>query len=71
MKVYCVFPLESSQWGDSDEYTQYTISQYKKRKSSLIIRNLQLCDFFQGTQKWVQNSQGKQAISVPVIEALL
>ena len=25
MKVYCVFSLESPQWGDSNEYSQYTI----------------------------------------------
>ena len=25
MKVYCVFSLESPQWGDSNEYIQYTI----------------------------------------------
>ena len=31
MKVYCVFSLESPQQGDSNEYTQYTISQYKKK----------------------------------------
>ena len=30
MKVYCVFSLESPQQGDSNEFTQYTISQYKK-----------------------------------------
>ena len=37
MKVYCVFSLDSPQEailmstrGDSNEYTQYTISQYKK-----------------------------------------
>ena len=30
MKVYCVFSLESPQGGDSNKYTQYTISQYKK-----------------------------------------
>ena len=30
MKVYCVFSLESPHQGDSNEYTQYTISQYKK-----------------------------------------
>ena len=32
MKVYYVFSLESPQRGDSNEYTQYTISQYKKKK---------------------------------------
>ena len=31
MKVYCVFSLESPQRGDSNEYTQYTNSQYKKQ----------------------------------------
>ena len=39
MKVYCLFSLESPQQGDSNEYTQYTISQYKKEhhpKLSLI-----------------------------------
>ena len=30
MKVYYVLSLESPQRGDSNEYTQYTISQYKK-----------------------------------------
>ena len=31
MKVYRVFSLKSPQWGDSNDYTQYTISQYKKK----------------------------------------
>ena len=31
MKVYCVFSLESPQRGDSNEYTQYTFSQYEKK----------------------------------------
>ena len=30
MKVYCVYSLESPHRGDSNEYTQYTISQYIK-----------------------------------------
>ena len=30
MKVHCMFSLESPQRGDSNEYTQYTISQYEK-----------------------------------------
>ena len=33
MKVYCVFSLETPQRRDSNEYTQYTISQYKKKKN--------------------------------------
>ena len=31
MKVCCVFSLESPHRGDSNEYTQYTIFQYKKK----------------------------------------
>ena len=31
MKVYCVFSLESPCRGDSDEYTQYTIFNIKKK----------------------------------------
>ena len=30
MKVYCVYSLESPERGDSNKYTQYSISQYKK-----------------------------------------
>ena len=35
IKVYCVFLLESPQRGDSNEYTQYIISQYKKNHPKL------------------------------------
>ena len=31
MKVYCLFSLEMPHRGDSNEYTQYTTSQYKKQ----------------------------------------
>ena len=31
MKVFCVFSLESPQRGDSNKYTQYTISHIKKK----------------------------------------
>ena len=31
MKVCCVFSLESPHWGDSNEYTQYTIFHIKKK----------------------------------------
>ena len=31
MKVYCVFSLESPHRGDSNEYTQYTIFNIKKK----------------------------------------
>ena len=63
MKVCCVFT--------SDEYTQYTIFNMNKKKTALIIPNLQLWAFFQGTQERVRNSRGKQAISVRAIEVLL
>ena len=70
MKVFCVFSLESSHRGDSDEYTQYTIFNIKG-KPTVIISNLQLWDFFLGTQARVRNSHGKRAISVRAIEVLL
>ena len=49
MKVCCVFSLESSHRGDSNEYTQDTIFNIS-RKITLILSNLQLRDLFQGTQ---------------------
>ena len=70
MKVYCVFSLESPQQSDSNEYTQYTISQYKKK----IIPNYPksaTIGLFQGTQERVRNKRGKRAISVRAIEVLL
>ena len=45
MKVCCMFSLESPHLGDSNKYTQYTIFNIK-RKSPLVIQNLQLRDFF-------------------------
>ena len=42
MKVYCVFSLESPQRGDSNEYTQYTIFQYKKEN---IPKLSQICNY--------------------------
>ena len=70
MQVYCVSSLESPHRGDSNDNTQYTISNLKK-KITLIILNLQPGDFFQGTQEQVRNSRGRRAISVPAIEVLL
>ena len=31
IKVYCVFSLESPNWGDSNEYTKYTIFNIKQK----------------------------------------
>ena len=42
MKVYCVFSLESPQRGDSNEYTQYTIFQYKKENHSKLSK---ICNY--------------------------
>ena len=67
MKVYCVFSLESPQRGDSNEYTQYTISQYKKE----IIPNLQVWNLFQGASERVRTSRGKKALIVRANEVLL
>ena len=64
MKVYCVFSLESPHRGDSNEYTQYTIFNVKKK----ITLNGFL---FLGTQERVRNSRGKRAISVRATEVLL
>ena len=63
LKVCWVFSLESPHQGDSNEYTQYTIFNIE-RKSPEIIPNLQLWDFFRGTQEQVPNSSGKPVISV-------
>ena len=65
-----MFSLESPQRGDSNEYTEYTISQYKKENHPELS---QLCIsvFFQGTQERVRNSRGKLAISVLIIEGVV
>ena len=51
--------------------TQNIPLSIKKRKSPLIIPNLQLWDFFQVTQERVQNSRGIRAISALATESLL
>ena len=50
-----MFSLESPHRGESNEHTQYTIFNIK-RKSPLIIPDLPLLDFFQGTQERFRNS---------------
>ena len=42
MKVYCVFSLESPQRGDSNEYTQDTMSQCKKENHP---KSSQICNY--------------------------
>ena len=65
-----MFSLESPHGGDSNEYTQYTIYSIKK-KITLNYLNLQLWDFFLGTQERVRKSSGKRAISVRATGVLL
>ena len=70
MKVCCVFSLESPNGGDSNENTQYTIFNIKK-KITLNYPESAAMEFFQETQERVRNSRGKRAISVRATEALL
>ena len=71
MKVCCVFSLESPHLGDSNEYTQYTIFNIKKKITLNYPKSAAMGFFFQGTQERVQNSHSKRAISVWAIEVLL
>ena len=70
MKVYCVFSLESPHWGDSNENTQYTIFNIKK-KITLNYPKSAAVGFFPGTQEQVRNCHGKRVISVRATEVLL
>ena len=65
-----MFSLESPHRGDSNEYTQYTIFNIK-RKITLEYHKSVPMGFFQGTQARVQNSHVKRAISVRATEVLL
>ena len=72
MKVYCVFSLESPHWGDSNEYTQYTVFNIKKKITlNYMYPKAAAKGFFLGTQKRVRNSRGKRATSVRATEVLL
>ena len=67
-----MFLLESPQRGDSNEYTQYTISQYKKENILNYPKSATMgFHLFQGTQERAQDGRGKRAISVRAIEVLL
>ena len=68
-----MFSLESPHRGDSNEYTQHTIINIKKKITlkyppSVIIS---AAFFLLGTQERVRNSRGKRAIDVRAIEFLL
>ena len=66
-----MFSLESPHRGDSNEYTQYTIFNIKKKKITLNYPKSAAMVFFQGTQERVRNSRGKRVISVRVTDGLL
>ena len=65
--MLCVYSLESPHRGDSNEYTQHTISRQNK-KIFLNICFLELSEEFPRTQKRVRISHGKRAIGVRAIE---
>ena len=62
--------FESPHRGDSNEYTQYTIFNIKK-KVILNYPKSAVIGFFQGTQERVRNSRSKRAISFRATEVLL
>ena len=70
MKVCCVFSLESPPLGDSNECTQYTFFNLKK-KIALNYPKSAAKRFFLGSQERVRNSHGKRAISVRATEILV
>ena len=69
MKVYCLFSLESPQRGDSNEYTQDTLFNVRKK----IIPNYpeSATIGFVARDPRVSNSRGKRAISVRAFEVSL
>ena len=71
MKVCCVFSSESPHRGDSNEYTQYTIFNIKKKTALNYPKSASMVLFLQGTQERVRNSRGERAISVQATEVLL
>ena len=66
-----MFPLESPHRDDSNEYSQYTIFNIKKKIALNYPRSAAMGFFFQSTQGQVRNSRGKPVISVRVTEGLL
>ena len=62
--------LESPHRFDSNEHTQHTIFDIKK-KITLNYPKTAAMGFFQGTQERVRNSHDKRAISVHATEGLL
>ena len=65
-----MFSLVSPHRGDSNEYTQYTIFNTKK-KITLHYSKSDTMGFLQGTQELIRNSRGKRVDSVRATEVLL
>ena len=65
-----MFSLELPHQVDSNEYTQYTTFNIKK-KISLNYAKSTVMGFFRGIQGRVRNSRVKRAISVRATEVLL
>ena len=63
MKVYCMFSLESPRLDDSNEYTQYTIFNIKKKISLHYQKNRSYWIFF----KRLKNEFETAVINVPSV----
>ena len=61
-----MFSLESPHRGDSNEYTQYTITKNYHKYDNVRSYGF----FLLGTQERVRNSRGKRAIGVRATEVL-
>ena len=71
IKVCYVFSFESPHRSDSNEYTQHTIINIKRKMALNYPKSAAMDYLFQGTQEQVRNSRGKRAISVRATEVLL
>ena len=56
LKVFCVFSLESPHWGDSNEYTQHTIINIKKKIILNYPKYNNVCSYGTFPQEQVWNS---------------
>ena len=70
IKVFCVISLESPPHGESNEYTQYSIFNIKRKITLTYLKSVAL-RFCLRIQERVRTSHGKRAISVQATEVLL
>ena len=64
MEVCCVFSLESPHRGDSNEYTQYTAFNIKKKNHTKLSQICSQETFILGIQEQVPNTPARVAQSV-------